>query len=64
VSGQEKSREICRFSGFCCLLKERRMGRQPTLKLHKMPAQIADPMTPEELQAIACIKRKFVESSF
>ena len=33
------------------------------IKLHSIPAQIADPMTPEELQAMACISRKLVGSS-
>jgi hypothetical protein len=33
------------------------------IKLHKMPAQIADPITPEELQAMACMRRKFSGSS-
>lgn len=32
-------------------------------KLHKIPAQIAEPITPDELQAIPCINRKFVGSS-
>ena len=31
-------------------------------KLHNIPAQIAEPITPEELQAIPCISRKLVGS--
>jgi hypothetical protein len=31
--------------------------RQAAKKLHRMPAQMAKPITPDELQAIACIKR-------
>lgn len=34
------------------------------MKLHKIPAHMADPITPEELQAMACIKRKLEGSSF
>ena len=33
-------------------------------KLHKIPAQMAEPMTPDELHAIPCISKKFVGSSF
>ena len=32
-------------------------------KLHKIPAQIAEPITPDELHAIPCISKKFVGSS-
>jgi hypothetical protein len=32
-------------------------GGYPTVKLHRMPAQIAEPITPEELHAMACISR-------
>ena len=35
-----------------------------TKKLHKIPAQMAEPITPEELQAMACISRKLLGSSF
>ena len=36
----------------------------PTLKLHRIPAQIAEPITPEELQAMACMSKKLEGSSF
>ena len=33
-------------------------------KLHRIPAQMAEPITPDELQAMPCISRKLVGSSF
>jgi len=33
--------------------------KEQSLKLHKIPAQIADPMTLEALQAMAGMRRKF-----
>ena len=39
-------------------------GFQETImKLHSIPAQMAEPITPEELQAIACISKKLLGSS-
>jgi hypothetical protein len=32
-------------------------GNYRIMKLHKIPAQIADPITPDALQAIACINK-------
>lgn len=40
----------------CRIPPQTRCG-QPSMKLQRMPAQVADPMTPEELQAMAVIKR-------
>ena len=37
---------------------------QPPKKLHKIPAAIAEPITPDMFGAMACIRRKFVGSSF
>ena len=36
---------------------ERRFPFYPRMKLHKIPAQIAEPITPDELQAMACMSR-------